>query len=745
MVKEIKADKSFKLKDETNQGTLFLHKLSLWALKEYFDEEKNIFERTKIHLTFNISVIHFISVVFLLISAIASKLYFAMVNSSIILVIIMVIIGILKYKKNVRAASIIYSIAIFIGAHIGALFNPNLVMPFNLIFGLTTFLFTFLTLGKKWGLTLMAISSVIWVYYINFLMYGSLHLDSPYTDSANRHYQKVVVIGYIMFSYIIIEFLSLRAYVEAIIQKNNIELGIAKETAEQALQIQEQFFANTSHEIRTPINGVIGLSRQLMETPLSREQKDYLNAIKDSANNLSHIVNDILDISKIRAGKIIFEKTEFRLSELFQTLKFTLQHKAEEKKLILKTHVDSNLPAVMLGDPFRLNQILLNLASNAIKFTDKGEVTIEARKILESNNNVSVEFLVRDTGIGIPKDKLNYVFESFAQAETHTTRKYGGTGLGLSISKSLIEQQGGNIKVESEENKGSAFSFTLSFGIGDSNWRGTEFSQNKNIDDIDLSNLSVLVVDDNNVNRRIASFDLKRWGITVNEAANGQLAIEQLSKNHYDIILMDISMPGMDGMEATKYIRHNTSDDIKDIPIIAMTASAFEGEKEKCMSAGMNDYISKPFNPDTLREKIAQWGKPEFTDPSKVVVSSAHSSTDKKLTDLHLMYENADGNSNYVKNILEVYLKMVPKDLEEFRMSIKESDLKNTQYLCHKIKTTVAYVGAVSIFDNLNIVEREAQKQDADFEKIKSLSKEIISDCNTTIKELETELEKLVL
>lgn len=527
------------------------------------------------------------------------------------------------------------------------------------------------------------------------------------------------------------------------------ELKKAKETAIQSLQIQEQFLANTSHEIRTPMNGVLGLIRQLQETPLNHEQAEFIQAIKESSNNLLHVVNDILDISKIRAGKISFEKIDFRLSDLFKSLLFMLQYKAEEKGIYLESNIDSNIPNVLKGDPTRLNQVLLNLSSNALKFTEKGGIKITCKLVKNENSINTVLFSVTDTGIGIPHEKLDYIFETFAQAETHTTRNYGGTGLGLSISKFLVEQQGGTIEVKSEEGKGSTFSFTLDFENGDPNWKGNIIQQVEGIPvNVDLSSIHVLLVEDNMINQRVAVHELSKWKANVDVANNANEAFEKLhlpqaQGKKYDLILMDISMPGMDGLEATRKIRKEFPDPINKTPIVAMTASALAGEKEKCFDAGMNDYLSKPFDPVVLYTKLLKWSQAENTSVIETSnLKTAKNTGKNKTTDLSSLLENASGDIIYIKEMIEIYLQSMPEYLSELNFSFKQKNLQEVKKQAHKMKTPAAYFGASELSDLLYRVEIYTS-QNASTSLFAATVQRINDLCLETFKELEEELKKL--
>ena len=491
------------------------------------------------------------------------------------------------------------------------------------------------------------------------------------------------------------------------------------------------------------MNGVIGMTRQLLETPLNLDQTEYLHAIQESSNNLLHVVNDILDISKIRAGKVIFEQVEFRISDLFRSLQFSQQYKAEEKNIYLKTSVDPEIPPVLIGDPIRLNQVLLNLTGNAIKFTEKGGVSLTAKLIGIDAGIAGIKFCAIDTGIGIPQDKINYVFESFTQAQTHTSRKYGGTGLGLSISKFLVEEQGGKLTLESKENQGSSFCFTLKFPIGNPEWKDVTIQPISDIPlEVDLSDLNILLVEDNVINQRVALFELNKWKINTDVANSASVAFELLKTRKYHLILMDVSMPDIDGLEATRTIRTKFPDHVKHIPIIAMTASALAGEKEKCLTAGMNDYISKPFNPITLYNKILKWGKNTTSSNIDNPSNSVNLQSGYFHIDLGLLNERSDGDMDYYKEMLEIYSTTMPEYLNEFNDYYETRNWKELFNQAHKMKAPAALFGANKLKDTLQGLEL-LNPDSFDEMDVDDMVKSVNTLTNHSVREVLTELKKI--
>ncbi len=383
---------------------------------------------------------------------------------------------------------------------------------------------------------------------------------------------------------------------------------IEREKAEQSEKFKQQFLANMSHEIRTPMNSVIGLTNLLIKSKLDAQQAKYLNVIKKSSENLLVIINDILDLSKIEAGKMEFEKIPFSIEESLDTVYHTMVFKAEEKNLELEKLIEPGVPDVILGDPVRLNQILINLCGNAIKFTEKGKVRILVKELSRLDNQSIIEFSVSDSGIGIPETQLNKIFESFSQASSETTRKFGGTGLGLTISKQLVELQKGSIYVQSEVGKGTTFSFKIPYETGSI----TDFKESKSgtehVKGEDLKGLRILLVEDNMFNQMVAVDTLNDLieELTIDVAEHGLVALEKLRSNEYDVILMDIQMPEMDGFETSRRIRSDFGPPARTTPIMAMTANVTQEEVEKCFESGMTAHISKPFDPQELLNKLGK-------------------------------------------------------------------------------------------------------------------------------------------
>jgi signal transduction histidine kinase/CheY-like chemotaxis protein len=464
------------------------------------------------------------------------------------------------------------------------------------------------------------------------------------------------------------------------------KLGKEKERADKSAIIKEQFLANMSHEIRTPINAVVGFANLLQKTKLEGNQKQFVDLIQNSGESLLSVVNDILDISKIEAGMMRITKNPFSLHEACTSIEMMFYHKIQEKQLDFSLVYDENIPDTIVGDAERLNQVLINLINNAIKFTNKGSVKLSVDLLQKSEKEATIKFVVTDSGIGISKEKLEAIFERFEQADGETSRQYGGTGLGLSIVEQIIKMQGGDVKVESILEVGTTFTVVLKYEYINKPDDIKNYLSINTMMKKEFKGYKALVAEDNKTNQTLLKFILQQWNLGYDLAENGVEALELLQKNHYDLVLMDIQMPIMDGYEASRKIRQDIN---AGVPIIAMTAHVLPTEKQKCIDAGMNDYISKPINEDDLFNLIEK-----YIVATKGAVLMAHPTDENeyKHTYIDVEYLNRifSDNKEFINEIMYQFREQYPDELEQLKQNMSSKNKEKVLGLTHHMKTTVS-------------------------------------------------------
>lgn len=503
------------------------------------------------------------------------------------------------------------------------------------------------------------------------------------------------------------------------------ELTEARDHALEAARLKSEFLATMSHEIRTSMNAIMGMAELLQDTVLSAEQRDCIGTLRQSGENLLRIINDILDFSKIEAGKLRIEREDFRLLEVIESVLDALTPSARQKRISLMSYVAPEIPPALQGDPGRIRQVLINLVGNAVKFTAQGSVTVRAALELGDDTQSTVHISVADTGMGIPAQVVKKLFQPFTQADGSTTRKYGGTGLGLSICKNLVNMMGGEIGVDSEPGKGSTFWFTISFmhgaAQGDSlpdstlpdgagarpgnaspaglrKYDGSETGIAPDPVPAGTAPYLVLLAEDNSVNRKLALMQLRKLGYRAHVAENGRAVLAAMQSARYDLILMDCQMPEMDGYETTRAIRADRLFGGARIPIIAMTANAMQGDKERCLEAGMDDYLAKPISVEAMREKLAHWldgagvGAQEQADQTSARMAVIDRKTIDRLYELQ-----QEGEPDIVAEMIGIYLGDTPVLLTSARDALAGNDAKTLRRAAHSLKSTSAHLGAVRL------------------------------------------------
>ncbi|MCW3117180.1 MAG: histidine kinase [Chitinophagaceae bacterium] len=482
------------------------------------------------------------------------------------------------------------------------------------------------------------------------------------------------------------------------------QLNESEKKVREAGVMKENFMANMSHEIRTPMNAIIGFTNLAQKEPLNEKLRKYVNSIQTAGENLLTIINDVLDFSKIEAGMMRIESTPFSLRGLLHSIETMFAVRIQPKNLRLSLDIEKSIPDILNGDAVRLTQVLVNLVNNSVKFTNTGGIEIKVTANKKVGDSIEISFSVKDTGIGIPPDKMDTIFERFQQADEDTTRKYGGTGLGLSIVKQLIALQNGTISVRSVQNMGTEFVFTIPYTISIDMAEGDK-QKLMVAEELQLkeNNIKILIAEDNAMNLDLMTHLLTEWKLDFTIVNNGQEALDALQKEKYHLVLMDIQMPLMDGYTATRKIRNELN---STIPVVAMTAHAMAGEREKCLSYGMNEYISKPIREQELFKIINNLlGRQPDEQRTKTPVNDSRN-YDFEVLNLQYLKELSGGNKAFEKKMVEQFLQKAPGELATMKYEFNKEDYVSMTKIAHNMKTYVAYLGLLEILgDALDYIE----------------------------------------
>jgi PAS domain S-box-containing protein len=506
--------------------------------------------------------------------------------------------------------------------------------------------------------------------------------------------------------------------------------------AENAVKAKQQFLSNMSHEIRTPMNAIIGFTKVLLKTDLTAKQKEYLTAIKMSGDALIVLINDILDLAKVDAGKMTFEETPFKMASSISAMLHMFETKIQEKNLELVIDYDNKIPEVLVGDAVRLHQIILNLVSNAVKFTIEGKIIMRVHLLSEDDKKVTIEFTVTDTGIGISGEKIQKIFDNFQQASSGTSRLYGGTGLGLAIVKQLVEAQGGTISVVSKIDEGSAFSFTLCF---QKTYANAETEAEIVELDREIKNIKVLVVEDMPLNQLLMKTLLDDFGFERDIAANGKIALEKLQCKSFDIILMDLQMPEMNGFETTEFIRNKMN---SKIPIIALTADVTTVDLAKCKAVGMNDYIAKPVDERVLYTKIV--GLVKKPALPKYSGQDGKEETDRiKCTDMNYLNHLTKSNPELMREMISLYLEQTPPLIKLMKQSLRDNNSQLLYSSVHKLIPSFSIMGISKDFEVMAKKIQEFAMTKGPLNGVEEMVFQIENVCTQACIELEEEVIRL--
>jgi len=513
-------------------------------------------------------------------------------------------------------------------------------------------------------------------------------------------------------------------------KKRENELKKALQEAESSKIVKEKFLANMSHEMRTPLNGILGMTQLLEGKDLDEENADYVEEIKLSAENLLAIVNDILEFNFLKSTHFKLENRKFNIRKLLRQVVDNIRNQTEEKGLDLELVISENVPEYLVGDSVRLSQIVMNILSNSIKFTKDGEIAIIVTNRDTENGKIPIELKIKDTGIGIPESMINNIFESFSQSSKSTSYKFGGTGLGLSLVKQLVGYMDGKIDVESTEGVGTSVSLRIPFYLPE---KAVDFKTLKSSETDSkkesFSGHKILIVDDYTVNRRIVKGMLKKLGVDADEAEDGSTALEMVDQNVYSAIFMDVHMPGMGGLEATRRIREHDDESKRNVPIIAITASVLDRDIKECKQAGMDGFIAKPFTYDELYSSFKEFIKNGRSANSK----TASESNDSSGLDLNNLYELTGGDKELLKEIMELFLDQTPGLMSKVLTHFKSNEYDKVKEFSHTLKPTFTYVGMDKATELAEQIELMAGENNPNAEKLEELINEMNTICTQAI------------
>jgi PAS domain S-box-containing protein len=513
-------------------------------------------------------------------------------------------------------------------------------------------------------------------------------------------------------------------------KKRENELKRALKEAESSKIVKDKFLANMSHEMRTPLNGILGITQLLESKELDKENSDYVEEIKLSAENLLAIVNDILEFNFLKSTQFKLENRKFNIRKLLKQVVNNVKNQTEEKGLGLELVISENVPEYLVGDSVRLSQMVMNILSNSIKFTKEGEIAIFVTNRNSENGKIPIELKIKDTGIGIPESMINNIFESFSQASKSTSYKFGGTGLGLSLVKQLVGYMDGKVDVESKEGEGTSVLLQIPFYLPED---AVDFKTLKSSEtdskSQSFSGHKILIVDDYTVNRRIVKGMMKKLGVDADEAEDGSTALEMVEQNDYSAIFMDVHMPGMGGLEATERIREHEKKSKRDVPIIAITASVLDRDIEECKQAGMDGFIAKPFTYDELYNSFKEFINNGRSSNSNTTAQSDDSSG----LDLKNLYELTGGDEDLLKEIMELFLDQTPELMGNVISHFKSNEYDQVKEFSHTLKPTFTYVGMEKATELAEQIELLAGKNNPDAEKLEELINELNVICTQAI------------